>query len=287
MANHQNRPHHESRPIVRASPRRGRQRVASGEEASETRRNPRYEPPSKNGRAERDPSQRLLAEATLLPGSHHTPAADANELLSPRSRLGGSELAYHGLTPMATCCRPLRGLGAIGECTRKAMFQNGPSRRSRPNVRSSPRRGRQRVASGEEASETRRNPRLRTSEKKMAEQNGIHPNGCWPRPHCFADPTIHPPMPTNCCRRVRGSGEASSPTMGLRPWLPAVARFAGWEQRHPGPLIFGNAVLPNDVAEFAGWEQLANAPERPCFRTGRAADQDRTSDRALEEGDSA
>jgi hypothetical protein len=32
-------------------------------------------------------------------------------LLSPRSRLGGSGgAAYHGLTPMATCCRPLRGL---------------------------------------------------------------------------------------------------------------------------------------------------------------------------------
>jgi HAE1 family hydrophobic/amphiphilic exporter-1 len=83
----------------------------------------------------------------------------------------------------------------------------------------SPRRGRQRVASGEEASETRRNPRYDVTNKN-GRANGLHHNGRRPRPHRSADSTIHPPpMPTNCCRRVRGSGEGSSPTMGLRPWL--------------------------------------------------------------------
>jgi hypothetical protein len=98
-------------PIV--SPRRGRQRVASGEEASETRRNPRYRRHKPRGRAERAPSQRASAEATSFRGFHH--GAYRRECHTCCRRVRGSlgvGAAYHGLTPMATCCRPLRGLRA-------------------------------------------------------------------------------------------------------------------------------------------------------------------------------
>jgi hypothetical protein len=140
-------------------------------------------------------------------------------LLSPRSRLrivGGT--VYHGLTPMATCYRPLRGLRTVGEhASKNIIYRNGPCRGSRPNASHSPRRGRQRVASGEEASETRRNPRYRTT-AKMAEQHAFHHDGCPPRPNRSAESITRPECrQETCCRRVRGSESWG----GRLPWAHA------------------------------------------------------------------
>jgi hypothetical protein len=127
MANHQNRPHHESRPIVRASPLSPRSRLGNC-----------------GGRL-----PWAYAHGYLLP-----PAPRAESI--PDRHFRERRIAK----------RPRSAGWEIGECTRKIMFQTGRAADQGRSSDPSPRRGRQRVASGEEASETRRNPRYRRHQQR-------------------------------------------------------------------------------------------------------------------------